>query len=79
MRMEKANFQTVSPFFLPLDQLGRGSLGGKVAGEGGAGLQTTAQPGERGLRSFYVSRGRLLAWFDCVGGIRVIFHLGHDV
>lgn len=32
-----------------------------------AGLQATAQPGERRLCSFYVSGGRLLAWFDCVG------------
>lgn len=56
------------PFPLPVHQLGRGvHWKRKVASEGMAGLQATAQPGERRLCSFYVSGGRLLAWFDCVG------------
>lgn len=45
---------------------------------GFAGLRATARPGERRLCSFYVSGGRLLAWFHCVGN-SFDFHLGQDV
>lgn len=67
MGVEKANSQTLSTIRSPPGGAGEGVLGREkwraAVVVGFAVLQATAQPGERRLRSSYMSRGRLLAWF----------------